>query len=995
MTRSRTRELELRVLLEGEKPDVVALSETELDEEDSSFHVPGYTVFYSSPYANKVRVLLLLKDSLARRLNPRILAVSHQEIWMKMACPSGTGTWTFAACYRQWTGAETTDFSNLCDNIRKYSSSSSRVVLAGDFNLDVARQNDSLYYRRAMISTFLSELNELGFVLENSLDTPTYKSHGCFNTATGPRHRESVLDLVLSLGTQDRRPEVRVLPNAAGDHRPVLAVYSVNRLGATMAQRRCRDFKRVTPGALLMAVNAAKISEVFMEEDVDKIAEIIVGEIVAALDLIAPVRPVLIKDRVVPLSLAKETREIMAARDAAAQRRDWPLYRKLRNLAARRVRRDRMRTNLVQLNKCAGDPKQLWRLADSLTGRGKSCALPPSLVHEGQLVRGEEELADVMNRHYISKIAMIRHGIAAELKQQQQQCQQGQQQQRQQGQQQQRQQGQQQQRQQGQQQQRQQGQQQQEEDLGSASSSSSFVLRAPTEGEVLKAVMKLRNTPALGEDGVPTSVIKDLGTVLSAPLAHLARRSFISKKFPTAFKTANVVPIFKRGKDPTLPSSYRPVAILCAISKVLESLVLAQLVPFLAPRLPQEQWGFRPARSTSGALAAAQGSWLRSRVRGETVAVAAFDFSSAFDTLGVEELVLKLRRLDIGEDAVLWFRDYLSNRLQRVRYGSACSSLRSVSYGVPQGSLLGPVLFTALISDLPLAVSGLESIGITLYADDTCLWSAHRDPGVVKRELELASSRLLSYALANSLALNPAKTQLLWTNDPSPVLVGDTLVQPQDELLLLGIRFDRRLSIGPHLQSLSSSARSLLALTRRLLLHLPRGGQVQDVVRALVVGKLCYGSILVPPRLSPEDPTSQLLQSIQTSVNDIARLLLGTRRADRIPVERLLDLTGMPALNRVVIKTILCETWKCLHSCDGPDGGMNPLGVMLSPPTPPSNRVTRSISAGSLPPPLRIRADTFAWFAAVLYNDVPLIRSAPTLAAARRAAESFSSAAPL
>ncbi len=140
------------------------------------------------------------------------------------------------------------------------------------------------------------------------------------------------------------------------------------------------------------------------------------------------------------------------------------------------------------------------------------------------------------------------------------------------------------------------------------------------------------------------------------------------------FKLANVVPVFKRGKDPTNPGSYRPVAILCALSKVLESLVLAQLSPFLVQRLPSAQWGFRPAQSTAGALAETHAAWAQSKVRGDAVVAAAFDFSSAFDTLGVEELVQKLQKLDVGSGAVVWFMDYLSHRRQRVRYGSACGS---------------------------------------------------------------------------------------------------------------------------------------------------------------------------------------------------------------------------------------------------------------------------------------------------------------------------------
>ncbi len=968
MTRSRTRELELKALIDSHKPNVVVLSEVELNAEDSSFYIPGYTVFYPSPFKNKHRVLLLLQDLLVRRCNPSLLASSHQEIWIRLAGPSGS--WIVGACYRQWNGTESADLVSLLDNVSAFSSSSSRVLLAGDFNLDAARKDDPQYYRRAMLNTFLSRLDELGYVLENDVSIPTYQSHGSFQMAGGTGHRESVLDLLFSLGTS--RPRVRILDNAASDHRPVLAVYSMGGERAPLKTHYCRDIRRATPGALLMAVNAARISDVFAELDVDKITDTLTRELRAALDLVAPLRQVQIKDRMAPLFLSRETRRTMAARDAAAGRRDWPLYRSLRNLASRQVRKDRLATNAGVLLTCSHDPRRLWQLADSLTGRGKAGGLPPRLVHEGRVVEGDDELADIMNHHYITKIAGIRERI--ELGRVQQRLlrhQPGQ-------------------------------------ELGRArhqsasslpSSSSSFALRPPTVTEVLKAITGLKNTPATGEDGVPTKVVKDLAQVLAAPLAHLAKRSFISGRVPALFKYANVVPVYKRVKDSTQPSSYRPVAILCALSKVLESLVLSQLTPFLSQRLPTAQWGFRRARSTAGALAAAHGGWTRSRVKGETVAVAAFDFSSAFDTLGVEELVLKLQGLDIGGPAVSWFQDYLSGRHQRVRYGSSLSTLRDVSYGVPQGSLLGPVLFTALTSDLPDALG--NNVSVTLYADDTCIWCADKDPGVVKKELESASSRLLSYALDNSLALNPDKTQLIWSSNPSPIRVGSTVVHPQEELLLLGVKFDRRFTVTPHLRALASTARSLLALTRRLLLHLPRGRQVQDVVNSLVMGRLCYGSILFPPRLTMMDPSSQLVQDIQVPVNDMARLLLGASRADRIPVEQLLGASGLPGLNRVVIRTIICETWKCLHSCDGPGGGLNPLGVLLSPPAPPvpaaaaAARETRSTCSGALPPPMRVRAETFTWWAMKIYNEIPQLRTAQSLAAAKRIAQSYSSAAPL
>ncbi len=317
-----------------------------------------------------------------------------------------------------------------------------------------------------------------------------------------------------------------------------------------VTERCCRDFKKVTPAALLMAVNAKRLSGVFKEDDRDKITKIRVAELEGALDLIAPLKQILIKDKQTPLYLRRETREIMATRDAAAGRKDWQLYRHLWNLATRHVRKDRVASNLALF----GD----WRLADSLTGQGRSGGLSLLLEQYGQLVKEDDKLADVMNRHYICNIEKIWEKIK-------------------------------------------------EEKLLSpglspppllssvcsskSASSSPFTLRPPTAWEVRKAIGKLKNTPALGEDGIPTGVIKDLAQVLADPLSHLVDRSIAAGRVPAAFKTANVVPIYKRGKDPSQPSSYRPVVILCALSKVLESLVVGQLVPFLVRRLPTEQWG--------------------------------------------------------------------------------------------------------------------------------------------------------------------------------------------------------------------------------------------------------------------------------------------------------------------------------------------------------------------------------------------------------------------
>ena len=387
---------------------MAVLTETELDKTDDSLAIHGYTIFPATPSAQgKIRVLLLLRTSLPLHAPPTLLLANHQEIWVRLPCSCPSGSWTVAAVYRQWGSDETRDMETLCDNARSFSASSPNMVMAGDFNLDASRRSDSSYYRGALLHKFLSAMEETGFLLANDVGTPTYRSHGAFGKE-GVRH-ESVLDLVLTLGVQ--RPPVRVLPDSYTDHFPVLVLLPLNKSPSRLKVLHRRDFKRVSRSDLLMQVNAETLSTVFAEEDVDKIAGIVVRELQEVLDKLAPLKKIVVKDSSTPLYLQRSTRRLMQDRDRAAQTRDWPLFRRLRNQAARQVRKDRLNSNLDLLNRCQGDSKQVWHLANSLTGRSAFAGPPTCLRWEEQLVQGEVKLAEIMNGFFVEKVEKIRAGI--------------------------------------------------------------------------------------------------------------------------------------------------------------------------------------------------------------------------------------------------------------------------------------------------------------------------------------------------------------------------------------------------------------------------------------------------------------------------------------------------------------------------------------------------------------------------------------------------------
>ncbi len=312
--------------------------------------------------------------------------------------------------------------------------------------------------------------------------------------------------------------------------------------------------------------------------DVEDIHSTIISEISVALDLIAPLERVQVKDRRTPLYLTNKTCSAIFARDRAATRNsNHAEYRRLRNRAARLVKRDRLASNMDHLEAQGMDSKTIWNLANAVSGRSVRGHLLAELQEEGssgtsRSVRGDAELADCVKNFYRDKIDKIRARIVAERfdDHQQQQLR--------------RQQHQQQQQLRRQQQQQQQQRQQQQH----------FHFRAPNEREVLTAIMGLNNTFSLGVDGIPVPILKLRAPIIAAPAARLIRKYFNSAAVPSGFKKASVILLHKKNKPLHLPSSYRPVAILPAFSKVLERVVLQQVLGYLVPLLPPAQFGFRP-----------------------------------------------------------------------------------------------------------------------------------------------------------------------------------------------------------------------------------------------------------------------------------------------------------------------------------------------------------------------------------------------------------------
>ena len=232
-----------------------------------------------------------------------------------------------------------------------------------------------------------------------------------------------------------------------------------------------------------------------------------------------------------------------------------------------------------------------------------------------------------------------------------------------------------------------------------------------TTEEIADIVSNLKNSSSSGYDNIPIKLIKYCNNELAPVIAHINNQSLIDRIFPTSLKIARVVPIFKNGNASTV-SNYRPISILSVFSKVFEKIVHTRLEKYLLENaiLHSNQFGFRSRLSTCMALLELMNKLTASIDAGEIPVGLFIDLAEAFDTVDHRILLSKLQHYGIRGNAFQWFESYLSDRKQCVSIDGHESGFAVIKCGVPQGSILGPVLFLLYINHLSYASKIRQSL---------------------------------------------------------------------------------------------------------------------------------------------------------------------------------------------------------------------------------------------------------------------------------------------
>ena len=404
-----------------------------------------------------------------------------------------------------------------------------------------------------------------------------------------------------------------------------------------------------------------------------------------------------------------------------------------------------------------------------------------------------------------------------------------------------------------------------------------FGFTPETSESVGKMIQDLRPTVATGCCQVPARVLRDLCDVIKDDLCDLINLGYSLNTFPTALKHAWIKAIYKNKGNTEEPEYYRPISILPVISKLFERSATKQLVGYLEDHneLYAGQHAYRRGHSTTTCLIEITEAIHAELDRGGVMGIASMDLSKAFDSVAHGLLLRKLEQKGLGYGCLKWLQSYLSNRTQQVRFKNFTSDNTTTKSGVPQGSVLGPILFIALTADL------IDHLGsnciVKAYADDTQLLVSGKNRQEVKKKLEDVIARAQEWFGKNSLLLNPTKTEIMMVgkkcaskNITIDVKEGNNIVplKLSTHIKILGVVLDEDINWKRQVNQVRGRATNIIRNLARTGGCLPQRSR-RILYDSLVAPHFSYADVVWDGCLKAQQ------QQLQRTHNFAARMITG------------------------------------------------------------------------------------------------------------------------
>ena len=644
------------------------------------------------------------------------------------------------------------------------------VVITGDFNAHFNRNDHHSSTRSGIdLARFLNCNNLFQLIEEPTRITAT---------------SETILDLVITDSPGYCTSKFTLSPPANCDHNAIVVKFNLFVFSHRAYKRTIYNFNAVNENILTSSLLSFNWENLFSNVyDIDILYENWLSRFLTIVKDFIPSRVITVRpndkpwmNSIIRRSIRRRNR-LLRKFQKNKLAKDWSLYKTQRNLTVSIIRKEKA-SYYEKLNAMLSNPKlsakKWWGVVKSIYGT-KVCSTIPPLKENDIYVYDPKEKAKLFNDYFVSQATLDPQRSSPQF-------------------------------------------------VGQFSNSSLSNI-AVNPDEVLKLLLRVNISKACGHDGIGNRMIKLCAYGIYSSFTRLINISLSLGQYPKQWKFANVLPIFKKDEHNT-KSNYRPVSLLPSLSKICEKIVFVRLYNYLIEigYLHNLQSGFRPGHSTVLQLTYVVHQIYSSLEEGKEVRGVFLDISKAFDKVWHEGLISKLKFLGIKDTLLKWLESYLSNRFQRVVVEGTNSNWEKVNAGVPQGSVLGPLLFLIYINDI---TDNIQSEAF-LFADDTMILDVVDSPVKSAAKLNTDLASITSWADKWMVTMNPGKTRSMIFSvkknkpDHPSLLLNQAIIPDVNVHCHLGINLSSDLSWQHHISIISERAAKRLNMLKGLRFRLNR-----------------------------------------------------------------------------------------------------------------------------------------------------------------------------